>query len=95
MMEEKPKEISGLDTIRALVGEPPHTMKIPYKMLERLQTLLMEWNLLCIAIIPYCYKCKRPLVWHFYSKTGTLFHCPECGREWIKDGNWNKDKEKK
>ena len=85
-MEEWP----GLETIQGLVGEPPIEIKLPYKLLKKQQKLLFEWNPIYIAIIPYCFKCKEPLVWHHEPDDGVLFHCPKCNRKWIQDDSWKK-----
>lgn len=87
------EEWPGLETIKGLAGEPPMKAKIPYKLLKKQQMLLFEWNPFHIAIIPYCYKCKEPLTWH-HEPSDTIFHCPKCNREWIKDDSWDKGKEK-
>uniref|UniRef100_A0A6H1ZQT9 Uncharacterized protein n=1 Tax=viral metagenome TaxID=1070528 RepID=A0A6H1ZQT9_9ZZZZ len=87
-------EWPGIDTIKGLVGEPPTEIKVPYKLLEKQQLLLFEWNPLFIAIIPYCFKCKEPLVWHHNPTDGVMFHCPKCNRRWIKGEGWEKTDEK-
>ena len=91
MSEEWP----GLETIMGLVGEPPAEIKIPYRLIKKQKVLLSEWNSLHIAIIPYCIKCKEPLVWHHKPDDGVLFHCPKCKRKWIQDGSWKKVEESK
>ena len=83
-------EISGLDTIINLVGEPPSEISINISIMEREQILLEEWNKCHIAVIPFCYKCKTPLVWHSPPNERVLFHCPQCNRLWIKDDSWSK-----
>ena len=83
--------VKGLDTIRGLVGEPPKVIEIPYE-LQRAETIAQQgWNTSYIAIIPYCFKCKEPLVWHTYPKGKILFHCPKCKRRWIKGKDWKSD----
>ena len=90
-MEEK---VNGLDTIVGLVGEPPKTMKVPYELQRSEGIALQGWNAIYIAMIPYCFKCKEPLVWHRYPQGKVLYHCPKCKRRWIKGKDW-KDKERK
>ena len=90
MAEEWP----GIETIRGLVGEPPKEIKVPYKLLHDQQILLQEWNTLFIAIIPYCYKCRTALVWHEGPDDSTRFDCPVCHRKWVKENDWDKEKEK-
>jgi len=84
------EEWLGIETIMGLVGEPPAEIKIPYKLLKKQQLLLFEWNPLFLAIIPYCYKCKEPLVWHHKPDDGVIFHCPKCNRKWIQGDDWKK-----
>ena len=96
MSKENPKEtiINGVDTIRELNGNPPKETKTSYNLLYNQQTLTQGWNSVYIAIIPYCFKCKVPLVWHHYSPDGILLHCPGCNRKWTKDKDWEKSREK-
>jgi len=81
-------EVPGLETIRGLVGEPPKRIKIPHKIMRSEEMLRREWNEMYIAIIPYCFKCQEPLVWHTPPDNKVLFHCPKCKREWIKGEGW-------
>jgi len=85
-------EVAGLDTIRGLVGEPPEVIAIPYKLMETEEIARQGWNACYIAIIPYCFKCKEPLVWHTAPREdNTMFHCPKCGREWRLSDKTKKD----
>jgi hypothetical protein len=83
-------EVNGVDTIRDLSGEPPQEIDIPYKLMSKQQILMIAWNACFIATIPYCYKCKVPLVWHSNPEGKVLFHCPKCKRNWIKGEGWDK-----
>lgn len=84
--------VAGVDTIRGLVGNPPVEIPIPYKLMKKEETLRPAWNHCFIAIIPYCYKCKQPLVWHQppYAEghEDELFTCPSCGRVWVRGEGW-------
>ena len=86
-------ETPGLDTIIGLVGQPPKTISVPYKIMRTEELLRQGWNGLYIAIIPYCFKCREPLVWHNSSNGKVLFHCPKCKRKWLKDKNWENEKQ--
>lgn len=86
-------EIPGIETIRGLAGDPPQQIPIHRETMVKQQHLIHEWNPVFIATIPFCYKCKVPLVWHSPPDEKVLFHCPECGRQWIKDEDWNNPKE--
>jgi len=87
-------EIPGLDTIRGLAGEPPQIIPVNKEVMVKQQHLMHEWNPVFIAVIPFCFKCKEPLVWHTPIDGEVLFHCPKCQRKWInskvKEGG-NKD----
>ena len=72
--------IPGVDTISNLVGSPPMKISIPYEVMHTEELLRQAWNALHIAIIPYCYKCKTPLVWHSPPDKHTAFNCPSCKR---------------
>ena len=86
-------EVPGLETIRGLVGEPPRVVQIPYDLIRTEEIARQGWNSIYIAIIPYCYKCKEPLVWHSPPREDTvLFHCPKCQRKWIEGKDWKKKK---
>lgn len=75
--------IRGIDTIEGLVGNPPMKIEVPKKVVASQNALESQWNALFIAVIPYCFKCKEPLVWHVpLEGDRLLFHCPKCGREW-------------
>ena len=89
MKQKQGEEINGLDTIMGLVGEPPKKMRIPFKMLYEQEVLRQDWNALNVAIVPFCFKCKEPLVWH-KNPNSTLFHCPRCKRKWAKGRGWSK-----
>lgn len=76
--------VPGVDTIQGLVGEPPPEILIDLKMVTRQQVLLKQWNSSFIAVIPYCFKCKVPLVWHIpHGENDEIFTCPSCGRVWV------------
>ena len=76
--------VPGVETIQGLTGEPPPEIPIDHKVMAQQQILLKEWNNLYIAIIPYCFKCKVPLVWHIpHTKDNEVFVCPSCGRVWV------------
>ena len=81
-------EIAGLDTILGLVGEPPKKIPIPYDLMKYQELARQDWNTYHIAIIPYCFKCKEPLVWHHAPRgeeeEETIFHCPKCKRKWTR-----------
>jgi hypothetical protein len=85
-------ECKGIDTIRGLVGEPPHEISCPMELVALEQGLLQAWNKVFIAVLPYCYKCREPLVWHSPPDDDVLFHCPKCERRWIKDELWTATK---
>ena len=89
----KDEQISGTDTIRGLAGGMPKRIKIPFSTQYNQQTLQHGWNGLYVAIIPYCFKCKIPLVWHIHPKN-ILYHCPKCRTTWEKGEGW-KDAEAK
>jgi len=84
--------IPGLETIRGLVGEPPAEIKVPYKLMRTEHTCQQGWNACHIAVIPYCYKCKHPLIWHQppheEGHGDELFTCPNCGRVWVRGEGW-------
>ncbi|GAG97012.1 unnamed protein product, partial [marine sediment metagenome] len=61
---------------------------VPFGIQYTQHTLQQGWNRLYMAIIPYCFKCKVPLVWHIHPKD-TLYHCPLCGTKWVKEKEWN------
>ncbi len=85
-------EIPGLDTIQIAVGQPPMEIKLPYKLIKAENQLQQAWTAGHIAIIPYCIKCKEPLIWHSPPEDdGILFHCPKCNRKWIANGDWKKE----
>ena len=90
-MDIKEVEVNGIDTIRGLSIKPPKEIEIPYKIQYKQQNLLQGWNACYIAIIPYCFVCKIPLVWHTHPKGNTLFHCPNCNTKWIKDKEWDEE----
>lgn len=86
-------EIAGVDTIQGLVGEPPETIEIPFNLMYDTEITRPGWNKVYLAIIPYCFKCKEPLVWHKVERV--IFHCPKCKRRWVKSKNWRRDRERK
>lgn len=84
--------IKGEDTIKGLVGEPPKRITLPYSLLTNEEILRAEWNHKFIAIVPYCFKCKVPLIWHSPPDGNVLFECPSCRRKWVKSKSWGKAK---
>jgi len=87
-------EYTGLETMVGLAGEPPKTISISYSIMHSEELLRQAWNTIYIAILPYCFKCKVPLVWHSPPDNNVLFHCPDCKRQWVKDKDWQaKEKE--
>lgn len=89
MNEEQ--EVNGVNTIKGLRGEPPQEIHIPHKLMHKQQVLMQTWNPCFIAVIPYCFKCRVPLVWHQHPKNDILFHCPACRRRWVKGEDWDKN----
>lgn len=87
---EGSEEVRGIDTITGLVGEPPGIIEVPYRTVKEETILQQSWNSCHIAIIPYCYKCKEPLIWLSPPKEDrSIFKCPKCERCWkhgSKDG---------
>jgi hypothetical protein len=82
-------EINGLDTINKLAFEPPKENCISYDIMKTTNLLKAAWNGSYIAVLPVCFLCKEPLVWHTPADAdSTLFHCPKCKRRWVKDENW-------
>lgn len=84
-------QIPGLETIRGLAGEPQKQIEVGYKTMRAQDNLRQIWNVSYIAIIPYCFKCHQPLVWHSPpdgEDKNILFHCPRCKREWVKGEGW-------
>ena len=84
--------IPGLDTIEGLAGDPPPEIKIDHKDLRKMQIAILAVNHNFIAMIPYCFKCKVPLIWHQppfeEGHEDELFTCPNCGRVWIRGEGW-------
>lgn len=84
--------INGLDTMRNLVGEPPMEIPINKNILVNQQGMVPEWNSYNIGIVPYCFKCKVPLLWvrppYDEDEEGILFICPKCNRHWVKGEGW-------
>lgn len=77
-------EVKGIDTIGGLVGEPPMGIHLDRRIVEAQQRLMPLWSSNYIAIIPYCFKCKKPLVWHTAPREDNImFHCPKCMRVWM------------
>ena len=87
-------EIPGIDTIVNLVGSPPQEIPLSHSLLRGEDALRPEWNGHYIAVIPYCFSCKVPLVWHSPPSDNVLFHCPSCNRKWIKDKEWKENESK-
>ena len=88
-------DIPGIDTIQNLVGEPPAEIPVSRETMSEQQVLMQDWNASFIAIIPYCYKCRQPLIWHSPPETDELFNCPSCGRIWVKGYDWSGSKRAK
>ena len=91
--------VAGVDTIVGLVGEPPPEIEVDCKTMTTQQLLLQQWNGYFIAILPYCFKCKVPLAWHFAPREegyeDEIFTCPDCGRVWVQDKEWKEKVGKK
>lgn len=86
------QEVNGLDTILGLSGEVmPKIIEVPFITMYTQTLLQSSWNKGYVAIIPYCFKCKEPLVWHT-NPDKTLFHCPKCNAKWIKEKDWETHK---
>lgn len=84
----KEMQVNGVDTITDLRDEPPMEITIPFKLEYKQHMLQQGWNASYVAIIPYCFKCKIPLVWHTNPEGNVLFHCPKCNRKWIRGEDW-------
>lgn len=90
-MKNREMEVPGIETIMGLAGEPPQVIEIPYKLEKKQSLMVTEWNPIFIAVILYCYKCKEILIWHTYPQGKILYHCPKCGRQWVKGADWPDD----
>lgn len=78
--------VPGVETIQGLVGQPPPEIPVEKGVRADQQRLLIRWNKVFIAIIPYCFKCKVPLVWHMPpGEDNEIFTCPTCGRVWVEE----------
>lgn len=87
-------EVSGLDIIAGLAGEPPNGIFIGKKLRSKQQLLISQWNGHYIAVVLYCYKCKEPLTWHTEPKDDNIvFHCPRCKRIWMTEEEDEQNKE--
>lgn len=93
MAKENSRETPGLNTIMGLVGDPPMENDLSYDTVRMAEGLKQVWNSRHIAFIPYCMKCKEPLVWVNYHTT--LFKCSKCNRIWVKDKEWIKNEKKR
>jgi len=85
------EKVNGVDTISDnIILEPPEEIKLSFdtmKKAQRLQDLLLpRWA----AFVPYCAKCKVPLIW-ILGDERMLFECPSCAVVWVKDSNWNEN----
>lgn len=80
-------EIPGVDTIMGLVGSPPDVIRIPYSDLAKCQYAIADANHVFVALIPYCYVCKVPLIW-MRNNDDRIFRCPQCSRLWVKGDGW-------
>ena len=87
------KQLDGVDTINTfLVADMPKEPKISADTMMKQTLVSNEWNKAYIAMLPTCFLCKVPLVWHTNpGKDAVLFHCPECKTMWKKDRNWSRD----
>ncbi len=84
-------EIKGIDTIEGLVGEPPNLIELPRDYIVVGESLRQLWNSRHIAFLPYCFKCKIPLIWHTpLEPDNTIFHCDGCKRRWTVGGKDDK-----
>jgi predicted RNA-binding Zn-ribbon protein involved in translation (DUF1610 family) len=82
-------EIAGKDTITGCNNGLSNEIAISRQSLQQATILKHVWNEDGLAFLPYCSKCKEPLVWHTPPEAdSTLFHCPNCNRRWIKDDKW-------
>lgn len=88
-------EINGVDTIGGLRTPPPQEIGLSFDLIYTQELLRSNWNTCYVAVLPYCFNCKEPLVWHTKPTDGILFHCPKCNRKWKQDKNWKKDTEAK
>ena len=96
MTQEVPEqEVDGVDTIVSLATNPPQKIELAFDLVYTEELLRSDWNASYIAILPFCFKCKTPLVWHRNTKSGVLFHCPLCKRQWVQNNSWKEDKQKK
>lgn len=86
--------INGVDTIDKPEGEHPLEYKISFGFVRRVELMREQWNDKYMALIIYCMFCKEPLMWHQASVDGVLFQCPSCERTWIKDDEWDSDRDK-
>ena len=82
-------QVNGVDTIQDLVGTLPKRITLPHKLEEKQHTLQQAWNSRYVAIVPFCVKCKVPLVLHTHPDGEVLFHCPNCGANWVKGDGWD------
>lgn len=82
-------QVNGIDTIQELVGSLPKKISLPFNLEEKQQVLQQAWNMRYVAIVPFCVKCKVPLVWHTHPNGEVLFHCPSCEAAWVKGEGWD------
>ena len=88
-------EIKGIDTIDRAIGEWPQRIELDFNAIKKAEEVREQWNIMLLGFIPYCLLCKEPLVWHSPpSEDGVLFHCPNCKREWVKEGSWKRKAKK-
>jgi len=81
-------QVNGIDTIQELAGGLPKKILLPFNLEEKQQVLQQAWNMRYVAIVPFCMKCKAPLVWHTHPDGEVLFHCPNCKAAWVKGEGW-------
>jgi len=77
--------IPGEETIQSAQAEEPSPLdRDVIEVCEKLRQVL---NAHGIAFVPYCVKCRKPLVWH-YGDGNILFSCDSCKGNWLKGEGW-------
>jgi hypothetical protein len=76
-------QVKGIDTIVDLVGEPPPEIPVDRGLVKKQTILSWEWNTKYIAMVPYCYRDREPLVWSIPPDGKKIFTCGKCGRVWV------------
>ena len=82
-------QVNGVDTILDLDANLPRKIPLSFGLEEKQQVLQQAWNMRYVAIVPFCIKCKVPLVWHTHPDGEVLFHCPICEAAWVKGEGWD------